>query len=76
MIYALFFVLSLVADHLTIVFHKYRETKKPAKAAGISGALELLGWLPVIVAIQTNDLGIMVASVLGASAGTYLGMRR
>jgi hypothetical protein len=74
--FVLFFILACVHDWLTCVWLTQRELQRYKLTVLLSMLLETLTWLPILVAIQTQDYSIAVASVLGSGVGTALGLRR
>lgn len=74
--WVVFCLLSLVSDQFTVRWHELREQGKAKHAAAVSALLEGFSWAPVWFAIQENDPGIMLASIVGAALGTYIGMRK
>jgi hypothetical protein len=70
------FALAALGDVLTVWWHRARERRSVPVAATLSGALELLTWAPLWLAITTEDWRVVAASVAGSVVGTAIGMRR
>jgi hypothetical protein len=82
---ALVFVAALVCaavyDVLTIRWYDARDRAAASWRAWLSGiaiaaALEVLRWVPVMLAIDTGSDAVIVASVLGSVLGNAIGLPR
>lgn len=74
-----FFVFAVASDWLTIAYHRARESSRISRTSILSAALELITWLPILVAVTTNSATVWacaVASIVGSGLGTSIGMRR
>ena len=71
-----FFTLAAVLDVLSCQWHRARERGAVLVGSGLAMLLEGLAWLPLWVAIQTDDFRVMIVSVLGSGVGTAIGLRR
>lgn len=69
------FAFAAVHDLLSCHWLRAAGDGRRGVAVGVSGALELLQWLPVWLAIEFADPWIVVSSVVGSMVGTMLGLK-
>lgn len=70
------FILAAALDYLSVKWQKHREEGNRSKVALLSMLLELLGWVPVWLAITTQDYMVVVASVVGSGLGAFMAVER
>lgn len=75
MLLVFFFLLAVSADWLSCVWHRLRHQRKVLLGAIIAMVLECLSWAPLWVAIETENIGILIVSVIGSGFGSVLGFR-
>lgn len=76
LIYLAIFAFAALTDVVSVAWNAARERAHPWRAGLLSMALEGAAYLPLIVAYQTEDPGVIVASVLGSGLGSFLAVKR
>lgn len=67
------FLFAAALDWLAVQWQKQRELGRRYRLAGISALMELAGWVPIWLAIATENPLVVVASVSGSALGAFLG---
>ncbi len=76
---ALFVALVVLAglhDFLALTWHYAREAHRTTRMVVVGVAMELVGAVPLVVALELGAWWPVAASVVGSAVGTVLGMGR
>lgn len=68
--------LSALFDFVIMHWHEARQSGRMARTVLLSMLLELLGAVPIMLAIASDDWTLLLAGVIGSAVGTGLGMWR
>lgn len=73
------FCIALAADWLAIAYHDARESLEVERTVNIASVMEVVSWLPLILAVDLDVIPIWVGaivSVLGSRIGTRYALRK
>lgn len=68
--------LAALHDFLALAWHRARERAERSRTIVIGVAMELVGAVPLVVALELGTWWPVAAGVLGSIVGTALGMDR
>jgi hypothetical protein len=69
-------LVAALTDVAAVAWHHARERGLAGRAAALAMLLEAAGWLPVAWAIETGDMRVAGASIVGSGIGCWLAVRR
>lgn len=68
------FLVSLALDWLTVHWHYAREQQRITAVGLLSATIEFGNWLPIWLAIVSQDVIVVLASVVGSALGSMIGV--